>query len=204
MSTQRIEQTVQGYTYQRPKKAREDVDFPLGTEQSKSRQDQGDGARDLARGQILSLLNRVDGATGGGLSFADVIAHHEAVQSRWTGEVAGELAELGVNVDTSFSLMYDPAGMVTAAGGHPDSEMINSYFVANPGRVGELGDILQYGKLASVAEAQLSQSEKDQAVSVEAMAGWYAGNMDIASLSSGGGMPFGAGGTVYKGLDIRV
>ena len=204
MSTQRIEHTVQEYTYQRPKKTREDVEFTLGPESSKNRQEDGTDSRDSARGHILSLLRQVDGESEGSLSFADVIAHHEAVQSGWNSEVGDDLAELGVNVDAPFRLMYDPAGAVTVAGGHPDQEMIDSYFTANPGKVRELGNILQYGKLASAAETRLNRSELEQPLSAEAMTEWYATNVDPATLSGGGGMLFGAGGTVYKGLDIRV
>lgn len=202
MSTQRIEQTVQEYTYQRPKRTREDVEFSLGPETSKSRQEDGADSRGSARGHILSLLRQVEGE--GTLSFADVIAHHEAAQSRWNSDVGDDLAELGVNVDTVFRLMYDPAGVVTVAGGHPDQEMIDSYFTANPGRVREFGDILQYGKLASAAETRLDKSGMEQPLGAEAMTEWYASNVDPATLSGGGGMLFGAGGTVYKGLDIRV
>ncbi|BDQ33330.1 hypothetical protein [Pseudodesulfovibrio portus] len=204
MSTQRIEHTVQEYTYKRPKRAREDVEFPLAPETSKSRQEDGTDSRDATRGRILALLRQVEGEGQGSLSFADVIAHHEAVQSRWNSEVGEDLAELGVNVDAVFRLMYDPAGVVTVAGGHSDQEMIDSYFIANPGKVRELGEILQYGRLASAAGTGLNRNELEQPRSAEAMTEWYASNVNPASLSGGGGMLFGAGGTVYRGLDIRV
>lgn len=204
MSTQRIEHTVQGHTYQRPKRTREDVDFSLGPEQSKSRQDDGADSRETARGCILSLLRKVEADTGGELSFADVIAHHEAVQSRWNGEVGDDLAELGVNTDVPFRIMHDPAGGVTVVGEHPGREMIDRYFVANPALVREFGEILQYGRLASAAEARLSPGEMEQTPGVGAMAGWFVTNMDTASLSGEGGIVVGGGGTVYKGLDIRV
>ena len=204
MSTQRIEHTVQGYTYQRPKRTREDVEFPLGPEQSKSRQDEGADSREAARGCILGLLRKVEADAEGDLSFADVVAHHEAVQSQWNGEVGDDLAELGVNTDVPFRIMYDPAGGVTVVGDHPDREMIDRYFVANPARVREFGEIFRYGRLASATEARLGPGEMEQTPGVEAMASWYAANMDTASLSGGGGIVVGGGGTVYKGLDIRV
>ncbi|MBG0790796.1 MAG: hypothetical protein H0S80_09890 [Desulfovibrionaceae bacterium] len=204
MSTQRIEQTVQGYTYQRPKKAHDDAEFPLGPEQSKTRQEGEGGSGDTARGRIRSLLNRVDGETGGAISFADVVAYHEAAQSGWNGEVGADLEELGVNVDVPFRLMYDPAGAVAVVGDHPGGEMIDSYFTANPGRVRELGDILHLGRLASAAETRLGRGEMEQPMAVGAMTEWYAANMDPAALFSGGGVLVGAGGTVYRGLDLRV
>lgn len=204
MSTQRIEQTVQGYTYQRPKKAREDVEFPLAPEQSKTRQDGDSGSGDGARGRIRSLLDRVEGDRDGAASFADVIACHESLQSGWNAAVGEDLAELGVNVGVPFRLMYDPAGVVSVAGDHPDREMIESYFTANPGRVRELGDILQLGRLASTAETRLSRAELDRPMAAGAMTEWYAANLSPGTLFSGGGVLVGAGGTVYRGLDIRV
>lgn len=204
MSTQRIEQTVQEYTYKRPGKSREDVEFSLDPETSKSRRDDGFDSRDSLRERVLCLLEKVDGESGRGLSFADVIARHEEAQKRWNREVGDDLAELGVDVTTPFRLLYDPAGVVTVAGPHPDKEMIDAYFTANPGRGDELGDILGMGKLASAARAGLSRSEQTRPVSAEAMAAWYADNLSPGALSGGGGLLFGPNGSVYRGLDIRV
>lgn len=204
MSTQRIEHTVQGYTYKRPQRTNEDAEFPLGPEQSKSRQEETPDSRDGVRGVIRSLLDQVPGKEEDRHSFKEIVEHHESMQRAWNEEVGHDLEALGVDISTPFRLMYDPAGAVTVAGDHPGKEMINAYFTTNPGRVEELGDILQVGKLASAAEARLAPQEMEQSLQTEAMAWWYSANMDTSTLFSGGGLLFGTGGTVYKGIDIRV
>lgn len=204
MSTQRIEHAVQGYTYQRPKKARADVDFPLGPEQSKKRQEDAADSDGDVRGHVQALLAQVPGNTKNWIAFADVVAHHEALQAQWNREVDNDLSDLGVNTQVPFRMIFDPAGTVTVAGDHPDKDMIERYFSTNPARVRELGDILKFGRLASAAENMLASSEMGQPLKIEAMAWWYSSNMDTSSLFSGGGMLFGAGGTVYRGLDLRV
>ena len=90
------------------------------------------------------------------------------------------------------------------AGDHGSREMITAYFATNPERALELGEVLQFGKLAGVAEGKLTPQDMSQTLQTEAMAWWYSSNMDTGSLFSGGGVLFGTSGVAYKGLDIRV
>lgn len=204
MSTQPIEHKVYGYTQRQPRKPREDVEFPLGSEESKKRQTEVAKPGSGGKSQIGKLLAGVAPKLGGRVSFSDISKYRDQAQAAWNEEVAEDLQNLGVDVNTSFRLMYDPAGAVSVAGEHLDKDMINAYFTTNPSKVNELGEILQYGKLVSVAEDQLSSQEMNQTLSIGAMAQWYGANMDTSTLLSGGGIVFGSGGAVYKGLDIRV
>nr|WP_287410612.1 hypothetical protein [Pseudodesulfovibrio sp.] len=204
MSTQPIEQTVQGYTYKRPKRTQGEADFSLGPEQSKKRQETDADTQGSVRDHIRALLSKVADVGDDRVSFKAVSDYHDALQSGWNRDVSDDLADLGVNVSAPFRLSYDPAGGVTVAGDHPHREMINAYFSTNPARVNELGEILQFGKLAGVAESRLSPQDMEQTLQTEAMAWWYASNMNTTSLFTGGGMMFGAGGVAYKGLDIHV
>nr|WP_321513912.1 hypothetical protein [uncultured Pseudodesulfovibrio sp.] len=204
MSTQPIEQTVQGYTYKKPKRAQDDAEFLLGPEQSKKRQENTVETRGDVRNYIRGLLSQVESGDDGRLSFRDVVDHHALIQSSWNNAVKNELGQLGVDTLSPFRLMYDPAGAVTVVGDYGDREMIDRYFSTNPGRVREMGDIIQFGRLASTAESRLSVQDMDQTLQTEAMAWWYSSNMDTTTLFAGGGTVFGAGNTPYKGLDILV
>ena len=203
MATQPIEQTVQGYTYKRPRKSTSDSEFFLGPEQSKTRQEeQAPGS--VLRGYLRDLLSAASPDLGGQLTFSDVDHRHTELLETWNNEVKSDLEDLGVDTSTVFRLLYDPAGAATVAGDHPDKDMINAYFTANPDRVQQLGQTLQLGKLAAAAHNSLSEQDMNTPLSAEAMANWYAANLNPQSLFAPGGIVVGAGTAPYKGLDIRV
>lgn len=204
MSTQPIEQTVQGYSYQRPKKTTSDSEFSLDAEQSKTRRVDTPASGSVMRGYLRDLLATAAPDGGSTLSFSDVEAHHADLLESWNSEVKADLTDLGVDTDSVFRLMHDPAGTATVVGDHPDKEMINAYFTSNPDKVTELGRTLQFGKLVATAKNRLSEKDMDRSLSTDAMAWWYSTNMDTASLFSPGGVVVGASATPYKGLDIRV
>ncbi|RWU02440.1 hypothetical protein DWB63_16155 [Pseudodesulfovibrio sp. S3] len=178
--------------------------FPLNAEQSKNCQAEIPESGAGVRAYIRDLLSGVVSGSDDRLSFTEVVDHHSSLQSDWNREVEADLGELGVDTSTPFRLLYDPAGAALVVGDHPDKEMINAYFTANPGRVRELGETLQFGSLASTAQSKLTPADMDQPLHTEAMAWWYTANMDAHTLFSGGGVVFGAGGTAYRALDIRV
>lgn len=204
MPTQPIDHTVQGYGYKQSRRTQSDVDFSLGADQSKNRHDSGENPDASARQLIQSILGSVPSRSTDSLSFREIVEYYESLQSEWNRAVNDDLVELGVAVTTPFRLMYDPAGAITVAGEHGDKEMINAYFIANPGRIDELGESFRLGKLADTAQNRLTPGEMGQSLQVEAMAMWYASNMDPSSLYQGGGLLFGSGGGIYKGLDIMV
>ncbi|WP_316896495.1 hypothetical protein [Pseudodesulfovibrio indicus] len=204
MATQPIEQTLQGYTYKRPKRTSSDAEFSLAPEESKSRRTDQPQSGSVLRGYLRDLLAEAVPAGEDRLSFVDVENHHAALLASWNDEVKSQLAGLGVDTSVPFRLLHDPAGAATVTGSHPDSEMVNAYFAANPDRVAELGKTLQFGKLAATARNRLSNSDMDRPLTTEAMAWWYATNMDSSQLFSTTGTVVGAGNTPYKGLDIRV
>ncbi len=73
MSTQPIGHKGYGYTLKQSRKPREDVDFPLGPEQSKKRQDEsGEQRGDGLRARIRALLADVSTDGGSGISFQDI------------------------------------------------------------------------------------------------------------------------------------
>jgi hypothetical protein len=204
MATQPIEQAVQGYTYKRPRKSVSDSDFPLGPEQSKTRRDDAPASGSVLRGYLRDLLSTASPDADGQLTFADVETRHTELLETWNDEVKADLQGLGVDTATVFRLLHDPAGAATVAGDHPDKDMINAYFAANPERVHQLGQALQFGKLAAAARNSLSEQDMTRPLSAEAMANWYAANMPPQTLFVPGGVVVGAGAAPYKGLDIRV
>ncbi|WP_338667561.1 hypothetical protein [Pseudodesulfovibrio methanolicus] len=203
MATQPIEQAVQGYTYRRPGKAASDSEFPLGPEQSKNRREDAPSGSVL-RGYLRDLLSAAFPDETAQLTFADVEVRHGELLETWNDEVKDDLESLGADTATVFRLLYDPAGSVAVAGEHPDKDMINAYFTANPDRVRQLGRALQFGKLAAAARNNLSERDMTRPLSTDAMAWWYSTNMTSHSLFAPGGVVVGAGAAPYKGLDIRV
>jgi hypothetical protein len=204
MATQPIEHAVQGYTYRRPGKAASDSEFALGPEQSKTRRDDAPASGSVLRGYLRDLLSTAVPDDGAQLTFADVEARHTELLETWNDEVKADLEALGVDTATVFRLLYDPAGSATVTGDHPDKDMINAYFAANPERVRQLGQTLQFGKLAAAARNSLSDRDMTRPLSPDAMAWWYSTNMNSQTLFSPGGVVVGAGTAPYKGLDIRV
>ncbi|WP_319584259.1 hypothetical protein [uncultured Pseudodesulfovibrio sp.] len=204
MATQPIEQAVQGYTYKRPKKSASDSEFPLGPEQSKTRRDETAASGSVLRGYLRDLLSTASPDSDGQLTFADVETRHTELLETWNDEIKGDLQGLGVDTSTAFRLLYDPAGAARVVGEHPDKDMINAYFSANPERVQQLGQALQFGKLSAAAQNSLSEQDMNRPLSAEAMANWYATNLSSQTLFAPGGVVVGAGTAPYRGLDIRV
>lgn len=204
MPTQPIEQTVQEYTYKRPGKSAPDSEFPLGPEQSKTRRDQAPASGAVMRSYLRDLLALAAPEAGARLTFADVEARHTELLQNWNSKVQTDLEDLGVDTGTVFRLHHDPAGSATVLGEHPDKAMINAYFAANPDKVERLGQVLRFGRLAAAAKNTPASKDMDRPMSAEAMAGWYADNMNTQNLFAPGGIVVGAGTAPYKGLDIRV
>ena len=204
MSTQPIEQAVQGYTYKRSRKTVSDSEFPLGPEQSKNWREDTPASGAVMRGYIRDLLATAAPDNGRELTFADVEARYDEMLRTWNDEVEADLENLGVDTSAAFRLLYDPAGSAAVVGEHSDREMINAYFSANPDQVEQLGRTLQFGKLASVARNSLSEQDMNRRLSTDAMAWWYSTNMNTQDLFAPGGIVVGAGAAPYKGLDIRV
>ena len=205
MPTQPIEHKVYSYAYKQPKRPQGDVDFPLAPEQSKKRHEAVPDSRGAVWNSIQNILSEIPKRDGNRLSFQDIIDYRNAMETEWDQAVDGDLKGLGVDMSVKFRLRHDAsADDVTASTDHPDKARIDAYFVANPDRANEFRTIIQLGKLANVAENKLSPQDMGQTLQVEAMAWWYQSNMDTTSLFGGGGVIFGAGGSAYKGLDIRV
>lgn len=205
MSTQPIEHKGYGYTYRKPRKPQDDVDFPLGPEQSKKRQSESEHSRTTIRGRIGALLSDIPRGDDNTLTFNDIVAYRDSLEKDWDAVVSSDLAGLGVDVDRKFRLTHDPSsGKVKADSDHPDNQKIDQYFVSNQDMADDFEAILQLGKLVDVAERRLSPTDMGLSLTPEAMAWWFENNMDAASLFSGGGIIFGMGASAYKGLDIRV
>ncbi len=204
MATQPIEQAVQGYTYRRPRKSASDGEFPLGPEQSRNRRDEPSASGSVMRGYLRHLLATVSPGGTGQLTFADIEAHHTELLETWNDEVKADLETLGADTSTVFRLLHDPAGSASVVGEHPDKEMINAYFAANPGKVEQLGQTLRFGKLVAAAKNSLSERDMTRPLSAAAMAWWYSTNMNTQTLFAPGGVVVGASAAPYKGLDILV
>ncbi|MGL1861587.1 MAG: hypothetical protein OCC46_03585 [Pseudodesulfovibrio sp.] len=205
MSTQPIEHKGYGYTYKKPRKPHEDVDFQLGPEQSKKRHEEVADSGPTIRDRIRNLLADVPRSDGTKLSFKDIVDHRDALEKDWDAAVAGDLTTLGVDMSVKFRLMHDPTtGEVQAHVDHPDKMKIDQYFASNPEMADDFENMLQLDKLIDVARRRLAPQEMDQTLEPEAMAWWFQTNMDTTSLFTGGGVIFGQGSSAYKGLDIRV
>ncbi len=205
MSTQPIEHKGYGYTLKQSRKPHEDVDFPLGPEQSKKRQEESGEQGGGLRARILAILSEVPKSESGRLSFQNILDHRDVLEKVWNDTVARDLAAGGVDMSQTFSLVFAPGtGSVTSSTDHPDKIKIDQYFASNPDMVDDFEHVLQLGKLVDVAERKLAPNEMGQTLRSDAMAWWYQSNMDGASLFAGGGTVFGTGASAYKSLDILV
>ena len=205
MPTQPIDHKVYSYAYKQPKRSQGDVDFPLAPEQSKKRHEEATDSRATVRDRIKAILSEIPKQGENKLSFQNIVDYRDVLETEWDETVNNDLKALGVDMSAKFRLMHDAStGDVVASNDHPDKGRIDAYFASNSERADEFRTIIQLGKLVNVAENKLSPQDMNQTLQPEAMAWWYQSNMDTASLFNGGGVVFGAGGSAYKGLDIRV
>lgn len=205
MSTQPIEHKGYGYTFKQTRRPQEDVDFPLGPDSSKKRQDEPVEPRATVRDHIRTLLADIPRKDGNRLSFNDIVNFRDSMEKDWDAVVASDLKGLGVDMSQKIRLMHDPAtGSVTSGSDHADKMKVDQYFASNPDMADDFETILQLGKLVDVAQRKLTPEQMDQTLDGEAMGWWYQSNMDTATLFTGGGIVFGMGSSAYKGLDIRV
>lgn len=175
MSTQPIGHKGYGYTLKQSRKPREDVDFPLGPEQSKKRQDEsGEQRGDGLRARIRALLADVSTDGGSGISFQDILDHREMLERDWGDRMERDLRGLGVDMTRVFRLVNDPAaGSVTAGADHPDKMKIDQYFASNSEMVEDFERVLQLGKLSDTALRKLTVDEMGQELSVEPWRGGF-------------------------------
>ncbi len=205
MSTQPIGHKEYNYTYRKPKKTQEDVDFPLGPEQSKKRQETPVVPTASVRDHIQALVDKIPRRDGNKLSFLDVKNYRDSFEKDWDARVSGDLLSLGVDMSRKFRLAHDPAsGEMLANADHPDKMKIDQYFISTPDMADDFKSGLQLGKLVDTAERKLAPQEMETELTPEAMSWWFDANMDSVSLFSGGGIIFGMGSSAYKGLDLRV
>ncbi len=202
---QPIEHNVYNREYKPSRRLREDAEFSLAPEQSKKRHDKVSAVRGGVRNSIRNLLSEVSKSEDNRLTFRDIVDFSKSIESEWERAVSSDLKGLGVDMSVKFRLMLDAStGCVTASGDHPDKARIDAYFASTPDSSEGFRKIIQFGKLASVAESKLSPRNMNQEFHVEAMAWWYQSNMDTTSLFAGGGLVFGNGSSVYRAVDIRV
>lgn len=154
---------------------------------------------------LMNYLSKIPKGDDGKLSFKDVDDYRQKLETEWDLEVMADLDKLGVNIDQQFPLTYDPAtGKVTVSGDHPDKAVVDKYFEDNPDKVKTFEEIVQLGKLTTVANSELSQTEMLTNLRQESLAWWYEDNSDPTSWFDGGGMLVGQGQAAYKGLNIKV
>lgn len=204
MATQPIEHT--GYTHAQPqtRKHRNGVDFLLGSEQSKNRQDMPGETACTACDSLASLVREVSG-DGEPLSFSDIISYRDGLERTWDREVRTDLFALGVDLSVPFRLVHDPvSGSVSASGDHPDKLKIDQYFISEQQQADDFKKRLSLDKLVDAAKRNLSSEDMNQPLDEEAMVSWFQNHMDTATLFSGGGIVFGRGQSAYRGLDMRV
>jgi len=155
--------------------------------------------------QIMDYLSEIPKGDDGKLSFKDVEAHRKKLEKEWDDKVAVDLAKLGVDVSKDLPLTFDPAtGKVTVSSNHPDKAKIDAYFESNSEMVDKFEKILQLGKLTSVADSQLSQTELTTNMQQSSLAWWFEDNSDPTSWFNGGSLMAGRGVSKYSGINIKV
>lgn len=155
--------------------------------------------------EIMGFLSDIPKGEDGKLSFQDVDDYRATLETEWDLAVMADLEALGIDIDQQFPLTYDPAtGKVTVAKGHKDKEAVDAYFEANPDKVEEFNQILQLGKLTTVADSQLSQTELTTNLQQQSLAWWYQDNTDPTSWFDGGSLMLTQGQSSYKSLNLMV
>lgn len=187
--------------------AEEEKLYALAREADKekaSKEAGSDGTSPVGK-EIMEYLSKIPKGSDGKLSFKDVEEYRKELETKWDEEVAVDLAKLGVDVSQDLPLTYDPAtGKVTVNSSHPDKAKIDAYFESNPDKVEQFQEILQLGKLTSVAESELSLTEMTTSVPQRALAWWFEDNTDPTTWFDGGGLMAGKGLSQYTGISLKV
>lgn len=204
MPTQPIEHAEYNYTQTRSRKSSGDVHFSLGAEESNNRRPE-EMPESSAYDLLAATVADVKDANGGELSFSRLSAYLDLMEARWDRSVRADLFSMDVDLSTDFRLVYDPAaGTVVASSDHPDQRRIDQYFMSNREQVEAFKQRLVLDKMVDAAKRSVPEDAIDTPISIEEMIDWFRFNMDTASLFSGGGIVFGKGRSVYRGLDMRV
>jgi len=208
MSTQSIETTGYGYSYQQLLKARQEAE---ATEKAQALLSGSTGTASTSsmsqvREYVESLLADIPRSNGNKLTFQDVYDYRDSRNKEWSERFEADMQKLGVDTSIDIKLSLNGStGEVTAQKGHPDKAVIDQYFIDNPEMAEGFEEGLQLSKLTALTESKLTSSELRQQLSLTSMSIWFENNTSASSLFSGGGMVLGQQGvSTYAGLNLTV
>ena len=161
------------------------------------------------RSQIQDRINEILAdvpRSGSKLSFDDVLAYRDQLKEELETTVREDMEKLGVDVDTDIQLAYDSAsGQVVCTNDHPDKDVINRYFQANPEVCEDYVTALQLSRLAEPAETQLSPTQLRAQLQAQTVSFWMAENSDASTFTGSlGSLMDGQGITAYAGVNLSV
>ncbi len=104
--------------------------------------------------QVTAALEGVEPDSNGRITFQQVADHKKALEEAFAEDVKADLKELGVDEDIEFRLVADNAGGVAVVSDHPDAELVERYFKANPEMVERFNKIEMLGNFDRAREFQ--------------------------------------------------
>lgn len=156
------------------------------------------------RKQVDEMLEGVP-YTGNKLTMQDVINYRDSKREQLEETIRADLDKLGVDLDQDIDLAYDSSsGLVYCSSDHPDADLINRYFKANPELCEEYADALKLSRMTSLAEEKMSPSQMRSALQQQAVSLWWEESGAGSQTTLMGSLGATSGLEAYKGLNLSV
>jgi len=149
---------------------------------------------------ILSLVPR----KGGKLTFDDLFAYRDKLEKELTETVSADLETLGVDISKDLVLGLDKSGKVVAQAGHPDKELVDRYFAANPDLADRYAAALKVNGLANMAEGAANPALFSANLTQLSMQAWFGGQGANSLLSGSLATSLGDWDGFYGGISTTV
>lgn len=172
----------------------------------------------MGQAAINKALSEIGASTGGKVTFADIMKHREDLETTFSAQVRLDLAELGVSIDTEFTLNLSAEGKIDVSCDDPNAKaIIEEYLADNPDVCEQFGYIQALGNLERARQSPASATAMWQQVrsntvemQTQALEAFFSdamqSGMNYSSMLAnfGAGEDAGESTSFYAGLNFTV
>lgn len=104
--------------------------------------------------QVQAALAGVEPDSNGRITFKQVEEYKKTQEASFAEDVKSDLRELGVDEDIEFRLVSDGKGGISVISDHPDADLVERYFKANPEMVDRFNSMEMLGNFDRARQFQ--------------------------------------------------
>lgn len=171
-----------------------------------SREKYPDTLHGQTRKQVDEMLDGIP-YEGDKLTMQDVINYRDSMRDELETTIRTDLEKLGVDLDQDIDLAYDQSsGLVQCSSDHPDADLINRYFKANPELCEQYAGALKLSRMTGLAEQEMTPAQLQASLQQSAVSIWWEASGAAAEQSGTlmGTLSQGSGMQTYQGLNVSV